>query len=459
MGSLWVLHPEVFNQYIIGKINFMKLPSAESIKFVKNIKSTGVSYFNLRCMNLGSVYHDRKAAHVTVKGGEISGVGKAQLSKIKESLGQEFVDKIMTLFEAEQQLEDILYVVKDGEAHIPVTGILRRGRVVDSTYEKWGWGSSTYNEIIVASQLADIDNRVVKVVYDFNTPGGSVDGVDETGRTIANIKKPTRGDVHFWAMSGGYWLASQTKEIKALSPTVQVGSVGVAYEYYDWSKWEEEVGIKLHTITSKNAPDKRPDTKRLDELLQKDADGIEDIFMQRISTGRNVSIEVIKKNFGRGWDLIAVSALSVGMIDKIDGIDNNIETLSEGESQMDLETFKKDHGDLYKKIFGDGQVEGQKNQLARVNSHLSWIGKGETKTIIANIQEDKPCDAACCVVYSDENAAAIIASNRNNDDDGHESTSSKEPDGAGANAAGLGGKGMVDGDKLEASMKKLGMKH
>lgn len=457
MGSLWVLHPEVFDQFIIGKINFMKLPSAESAKFVKDTKETGTSYFNLQCMELGSIYHDRKAIRVTVKDGEISGIGKGQLSKIKENLGQEFVDKITSLFEIEQTLEDILYVIKDGEAHIPVTGILRRGRVIDSTYQKWGWGSSTYNEIIVASQLADLDSRVIKAVYDYNTPGGAVDGVDEAGRAIANMKKPTRADVHFWAMSGGYWLASQAKEIRALSPTVQVGSVGVAYEYYDWSKWEDEVGIKLHTITSQNAPDKRPDTKRLDELLQKDADSLEEIFIQRISAGRNVSAEVVKKDFGRGWDLIAAAALKVGMVDKIEGIDNN-ETLSEGEGEMDPETLKKDHGDVYKKIFGDGHVEGQKNELDRVNAHLSWIGKGKNETIVANIQGEKPCDAACCVVYSDENAAAIVASNRNNDDDGHETTSSEEPGGAGAAAAGLSEDGMVDGDKLEASMKKLGMK-
>jgi len=460
MGSLWLLHPEVLKQYVMGKITFLKMGGSESSKYIESVKKENLSYFALQCANLGNVYHDKSAIRVSVKEGEISGLDKNQIAKIEQKLGAEFVDKIISLFEIEPSLEDVLYVVKDGEAHIPITGILRRGRVIDSTYKKWGWGSSTYNEIMIASQLADLDNRVMRVVYDINTPGGYVDGIDQAGLAIAAVQKPTRADVHFWAMSSGYWLASQTDEIKALSPTVQVGSVGVSYEYYDWTKFEEELGVELHTITSKNAPDKRPDVKRRDELLQQDANSLEEIFIKRISTGRNVSEEVVKKDFGRGWDLIASDAQKVGMIDKIEGIDDINETinLTEGEDQMDLEILKKDHGDLYKQIFGDGQIEGQKAELARVNAHLSWIGKAKTETIVANIQEGKPCDAACCVIYSDENAAAIVAENRNADDDGHETTSTNEPSETAAAAAGAVEDGMVDGGKLEKSFEKLGMK-
>ncbi len=101
----------------------------------------------------------------------------------------------------------------------------------------------------VKRQLADPSVRTIDLVID--SPGGSVLGLPETADTIhaANRVKPVRAFVTGIAASAAYWLASQASTI-TLTPSGEVGSVGVLDLHADISKALDNAGVKITAVTA-----------------------------------------------------------------------------------------------------------------------------------------------------------------------------------------------------------------
>ena len=100
-----------------------------------------------------------------------------------------------------------------------------------------------------AAPLRTHSVRTVDLVID--SPGGSVLGLPETADVIhpANRVKPVRAFVTGIAASAAYWLASQASTI-TLTPSGEVGSVGVLDIHADISKALENSGVKLTAVTA-----------------------------------------------------------------------------------------------------------------------------------------------------------------------------------------------------------------
>jgi ClpP class serine protease len=114
------------------------------------------------------------------------------------------------------------------------------------------WFADTdYSQIraSVKRALADPSVKTVDLVID--SPGGSVLGLPETADVIhaANRVKPVRAFVTGIAASAAYWLASQASSI-TLTPSGEVGSVGVLDIHADISKALENSGVKLTAVTA-----------------------------------------------------------------------------------------------------------------------------------------------------------------------------------------------------------------
>lgn len=218
----------------------------------------------------------------------------------------------------------------DGEtAFIDITGPLSR-KGPDYWDRLYGEGGTSYALIIEALKLAVEDEGVKEIRLKMNTPGGTVDGVDEVAQMVAfsRKKKKVIAENHGMIASGGYWIASQASKIVAMSPGAETGSIGVIIVGYDFTDALKKIGIKKHFIVSENAPRKVAtlETKKGRNILQDRVDSIERVFMSRIAEGRKISIEVVRETFGRGDVLIAKDpdsdkkdALSVGMIDAVEG--------------------------------------------------------------------------------------------------------------------------------------------
>ena len=226
----------------------------------------------------------------------------------------------------DDELKNVLKIEND-MAHIFIIGPLN-----DEGPDRWdrifGWGGTGYKQIIAAADKIEADSRVKNVEMHMDTPGGRFKGVDNVWNKIMSLREGRNITAINEGLiaSAGYYIASAAHEIHSTSETNEIGSVGVIVAGTDWSKYDKEKGIQDVVIVSKNAPKKHVDigTKKGQSILQERVDDAEAFFLDRISTGRKVTVEHITENFGQGGLLYSKSpvegkpdALSAGMIDKI----------------------------------------------------------------------------------------------------------------------------------------------
>jgi ClpP class serine protease len=219
----------------------------------------------------------------------------------------------------ETSTPNILQVGRGGEATIEITGPLSMNGP-GGFMRFLGIGGTSYKSIIQAANEAAEDEDIKTVRLRVNSPGGQIQGVDETWMALMALseKKHVVAENHGIMASAAYWLASAADEIVATSPTAETGSIGVIITSYG--------SDSKYTVLSRNAPSKAPDieTKEGRQILQDRADALERIFIERVATGRGVTVETVKKKFGRGGVLVAEDpdkskpdAISVGLIDNL----------------------------------------------------------------------------------------------------------------------------------------------
>lgn len=207
----------------------------------------------------------------------------------------------------------------DGVAHIPVTGMLTPEL---SPCAGLTGPETEYSFIRGAVMAANSDPRVLSILLETDSPGGNVNGLDETAQVIAASEKPINSRVHNMAASAAYWLISQTGKIVASSPADMVGSIGVAVQITDHSEADAQEGIETIVLTSTDAPNKRPDIKTEDgkEQIVADLDALHGVFASRVAAGRGTTVANVNANYGRGGVLIAAEAMKAGMIDFVNGV-------------------------------------------------------------------------------------------------------------------------------------------
>jgi len=218
-----------------------------------------------------------------------------------------------------------IYRVDGDTAHIKIEGPLSPDGP-DAWDRFWGYGGASYKTIQVAMDKAKNDSMIARVIFDVDSPGGSLSDCDETWQKHKNLAAVKPTEVHFGNMlaSAAYYICAPAKKILGSSPASEAGSIGVLLATYDWSGWEEENGIKKVVITSSNAPDKYPDvaTEQGKDTIRARLDAFERIFYSRVAEGRGVTPEYIAEHFGHGGLLVArdpstdhEDAIRSGMID------------------------------------------------------------------------------------------------------------------------------------------------
>lgn len=202
-----------------------------------------------------------------------------------------------------------------------------------------------------------------EIVIDFDSGGGAAGGIDETAayiRRISEIKKVT-AFVSGMCGSAAYWLASACSEIKA-TRTAELGSIGVVF-----SVWK--TGDFLSTITSKQSPNKYPNTET-DEgraIYQTRADDLAEVFISAVAEYRKMTPEKVISAGEGGKMLIAAKAVTNGLADGITTLNEllNIKN-TEDNSIMDIKELREKHPTVYAAAAADGvQREAKRQQGIR----------------------------------------------------------------------------------------------
>lgn len=186
------------------------------------------------------------------------------------------------------------------------------------------YADSDYSQIRNDVRRALVDPNVKTVDLVIDSPGGSVLGLPETAHVIhaANKQKPVRAFVSGIAASAAYWLASQASTI-TLTPSGEVGSVGVLDLHADISKALENAGVRLTAVTAgEHKTERAPFTTLSDGAkahMQTEVNRWYADFLSAIRRGRGARVSG-SSAFGNGRMLSAKDALREGMVDFIGGV-------------------------------------------------------------------------------------------------------------------------------------------
>ena len=249
--------------------------------------------------------------------------------------------------------------------------------------------NTVYADIRQAIQSYNQDDSVESIQLNIDSPGGEVNGLFKTLDVIKKSKKPVKAVVSNLAASAAYAIASSADELVATERSARFGSVGVVASVY--------VDNDVVEITNTDSPDKRPDvtTEEGKASVRSELDEIFQLFAESIADGRNTTIDNVSNNFGKGAVLLADKALQRGMIDAIlntndishDKVNSSIKN---GETLMDLNTLKAEHGDLYATVFDMG-VSSERD---RVSAHVkAGNDSGDLKTAMQAISDGSKNDA------------------------------------------------------------------
>jgi signal peptide peptidase SppA len=201
-------------------------------------------------------------------------------------------------------------------AVIPVQGVL--------TKDGPAWLGSNYDGITEAAEQAAADPSVKHIVLAVDSPGGDVVGLPETAEALRSVAKvkPVTAMVDGMAASAAYWLTAQARDIH-LTPSGEVGSVGVRMMHVDMSKALTDAGLNVTELSSgKYKTEWSPyhalsDDARAD--MQERLDTVHGTFLNYINSGRGsrATRQARETRFGEGRMFTAKDALAHGLVDRV----------------------------------------------------------------------------------------------------------------------------------------------
>lgn len=217
---------------------------------------------------------------------------------------------------------------------------------------------------VLSNQLRELaeDPQVSSIVLDVNSPGGAVGGVPEAADLILQLREKKRivAVANGMAASAAYWLGAAASEF-VVTPSGQVGSIGVLMMHRDVSKAMEAEGVRTTFIHAGKYKVEGNPYEPLSEgaraEMQRSVDSYYDMFVESVAAGRKTTAAKVNADFGQGRMLQARDAKRAGMVDRVGTMDDTISRLlaraaarngggarAEIHTIRDFEAFLRDAG-------------------------------------------------------------------------------------------------------------------
>lgn len=213
--------------------------------------------------------------------------------------------------------ETIAIIPIQGMISLGGEGLLLQNQIVNS------------ETIIEEIQKADSNKNVKGIVFDINSPGGTVVASKELADAIAKVNKPSVALIREVGASGAYWAAASTDKIVANKYSM-TGSIGVLGSYLQFSGLMEKYGVTYEQIISGELKDiGNPYAELTDEernILQRKINIIHQGFLEDIKEKRGLkSLEQIKS----GEFYLGSEALELGLVDVLGGKEEAVALVKE----------------------------------------------------------------------------------------------------------------------------------
>jgi signal peptide peptidase SppA len=205
-----------------------------------------------------------------------------------------------------------------GVAVLPLYGVLSQ-RMNMMSEVSGGTSTETFARNF---RSAISDPAIASVLIDVDSPGGSVYGVPELTDEIYRARgtKPIVAIANSMAASAAYWVATAADEL-VVTPSGDVGSIGVYTMHQDFSKAEELAGVKTTLISAGRykveGNEFAPLGVEAQAAVQARVDQFYRMFTNAVARDRGRSAAEIRGGFGEGRLVGAEDALRLGMVDRV----------------------------------------------------------------------------------------------------------------------------------------------
>ncbi|MBP6447696.1 MAG: signal peptide peptidase SppA [Saprospiraceae bacterium] len=214
---------------------------------------------------------------------------------------------------------------KDSDNKIAI--VHAEGEIIYGTNEPGVISEKKYVEMLAKIRK---DKNIKAVVLRVNSPGGNAFSSDLIWRELEQIKKagkPVIASFGDYAASGGYYIACGADKIVS-QPNTLTGSIGVFMMFPNATKLlNDKIGINFDTIkTHEFAAGFSPFhdlSEKEKALLQESTLEIYDLFIDRVSKGRKLSVDSTKIIAqGRVWT--GRKAKEIGLVDELGDLDDAV---------------------------------------------------------------------------------------------------------------------------------------
>lgn len=255
-------------------------------------------------------------------------------------------------------------------AVIPIHGVIEHR----SSFLLDLFGGMSVEDIRGQLRAALRDPQVSAIVLDIDSPGGGVAGITELATEIRNARSQKRivAMANTTAASAAYWLASQAHQV-IVSPSGQVGSVGVYAVHFDVSRAMDAEGV---TPTIISAGDRKADGNEFEPLsdearteMQRRVDAFYAQFVNDVARGRGVPAATVRSDYGKGAVLLAPEALAAHMVDGIGTLDDALKLAMHPLTPNRAETDEPDPAEV--DLPFRARVEQAADELASLVEHAS----------------------------------------------------------------------------------------
>lgn len=202
-------------------------------------------------------------------------------------------------------------------ALIPVRGII----MTSGSGGLFQSGIASSTDIIGKIEDADKDPTIDAIVLEIDSGGGTPVASDEITQAVLSAEKPVIGWIREVGASGAYYIASGCDRIYANRMSI-TGSIGVIGSYLEFEGLMDDYNVTYRRLVAGELKDMGSPFKEMSEeeqeRMQEVLDKMHDIFIDEISSNRNMSRDEVV-SLATGEIFLGVEADKNGLVDALGG--------------------------------------------------------------------------------------------------------------------------------------------
>lgn len=225
--------------------------------------------------------------------------------------------------------------VPAGERQGSVTVI----KVRDEISQHFSPFGTSLNSLSRQFDSAIADPNVSDIVFDIDSPGGSVFGLQEFTDKVFEHRgmKPIYAVANSMAASAAFWILSAASK-RYVTPGGMVGSVGTLAAHVDASKAWEDLGVKVTLIYAGKYKVEGNSFEPLGEEakgeIQREVDHYYDQFVTGLARNFGVTKSKVRSDFGEGRMFEGHRAKDAGLVDGVASLEMVVNRIAERRARM-----------------------------------------------------------------------------------------------------------------------------